>query len=229
MSPSTRIVFKSQVRRILSMAIALILASCAAQNTASNISDDRDRESPAEAADVKAVLDSRRPQSVSRDFDGCWRGSVDDADTFVRVARIPSDSLVTIDCCLSVNYELCFDASSSQVRFTALGLRFRINSQYLQTEVVPLDNKSEVTYSSGKFAALRTVDRYKLYTKLLGVPTNGAFISSKSEIRATYIDRNKIYVEGAVEDLCSEAATLNCEGQTWVDSTWHGEFTKQDL
>lgn len=210
---------------ILSAAIAislLALAGCAATlpgaATPTGIEGPSNRESPEEAAEVQKVIADAKPQPFPEQLEGCWEGSVSQFDSFEWLAS--ADSILTPDCCMPVNYVLCFDGASGLASFSASNLRVRLVSQWGGTEVIPMDNHTDLLFSSGDdFAVLRSIGHYEVHSTLIGIPLAAARISARTELRATLVGSDKIYVEGAEEDVCAD--------QPWDDSTWHGEFKKE--
>jgi hypothetical protein len=96
-------------------------------------------------------------------------------------------------------------------------------SQWFGTKVVLVDNHTELLFSTeDNFAVLRSVGLYDAHCGF-----NTAKVSSQTDLRATYLGLNTVYVEAAVEDVCSDSRTLSCDGQPWANSTWHAEFQKE--
>lgn len=212
---------------LVTAAACLMLAGCAGTQsnlaTSPGIEGRSNRESPAEAAEVQAVIKSAKPQPFPQQLEGCWKGSVSKPDSFTRLAQIPPDSLLTFDCCAAVDYALCFDHSRNSAAFSASTLSSRFLSEWVGTSVTPVDNQSDILFSTDNdFAVLRSINHYKVSAGLMT-----AKVSSQIDLRATYLGSDKIYVEAAVEDSCSDSRLLNCDGQPWADSTWHAEFIKQ--
>lgn len=192
-------------------------------STSPGIEGHSNRESAEEAAEVQAVIKSAKPQPFPQQLEGCWKGSVSKPDSFTRLLQMPPDSLLTFDCCAPVDYALCFDHSTDSAAFSASTLSSRFSSQWLGTSVTPIDNQSDILFSTeNDFAVLRSINHYKVRAGLMT-----AKVSSQIDLRATYIGSDRIYVEAAVEDSCSDSRMLNCDGQPWADLTWHAEFTKQ--
>ena len=211
---------------ILSAAIAislLALAGCAAtlpgSATPTGIEGPSNRESPEEAAEVQTVVSEAKPQPFPQQLEGCWEGSVSQSDSFKWLART-SEAMFTPDCCTPVNYVLCFDRASGGVSFSASSISVRMVSQWGSAEVVPVDSHTDLLFSSGDdFAVLRSIGHYEMNSTVIGIPLGAATISSTTDLCATAVGPDKIYVEGAEEDVWGS--------QPWDDSTWHGEFTRE--
>jgi hypothetical protein len=212
---------------VIAACLMLELASCAGTqsyvSTSPGIDGPSNRESPEEAAEVRAVIKSAKPQPFPQQLEGCWKGSVSKPDSFTRLVQVPPDSFLTFDCCAPVDYALCFDHSTDSAAFSASTLSSRFLSQWVGTSVTPVDNHSDILFSTDSdFAVLRSISHYKVRAGLMA-----GNVSSQIDLRATYLGPDRIYVEAAVEDSCSDSQILNCTGQPWADSTWHAEFTRR--
>jgi hypothetical protein len=229
-SPTSNLIRRLSFETLLVVTAAclmLALAGCAETHhdlsTSPGIEGPSNRESAEEAAEVQAVIKSAKPQPFPQQLEGCWKGSVAKPDSFTRLAQVAPDSFLTFDCCAPVDYALCFDRSSDSAAFSASTLNSRFLSQWVGTSVTPVDNHSDILFSTDNdFAVLRSINHYKVRA---GLMTGN--VSSQIELRATYLGPDRIYVEAAVEDSCSDSQILNCDGQPWADSTWHAEFTRQ--
>lgn len=220
---------ESPLAALLLTAIAVLqvgLSGCAGRqsdSSGSQIEGPSNEESPQEAAEVQAVIKSARPQAFPQQLDGCWKATVARPDVFSRQLQAPPDSILTLDCCTPVDYALCFNRASGVVSFSASGLGFRLVSQWFGTTVVPMDNHSDLLFSTeNDFAVLRSVGHYEVRCGLIT-----AKVSSRTDLRATSLGSNKIFVEGSTKDVCSGSRVLNCDGQPWAESTWRAELTRQ--
>jgi len=206
------------------------LAGCAAtqlnSGASTGIEGPSNRESPEEATEVQAVINDARPQPLPRQLEGCWRGQVSKFDSF-KPLETRADSLLTLACCGPVTYVLCFDRGSGLVSFTASSPGFRVDSPWISAEVIPTDSHTDLLFSTGDdFAVLRSFGHYEMRGTFTGVPLTTATLSSQTDLRATYVGSDRINAEGGVEYACSDSRILNCHGELWAESSWHGEFTR---
>ncbi len=208
----------------------LALAGCAATQPNSGASTGieglSDRESPEEAAEVQAVIKNAKPQLIPRRLEGCWKSDVSKFDSFEPL-ETRADSLLTLTCCVLMTYVLCFDRGSGVVSFTTSSLGFRVDSPWISTEVIPTETHTDLLFSTGDdFAALRSIGHYEVRGTFTGIPLTTATLSSQTDFRATYVGSDRINAEGGVEYACSDSGILNCYGEPWAESSWHGEFTR---
>ena len=211
--------------------IILTLVGCAAtqldSGASTGIEGPSNRESSEEAAEVQAVINYAKRQPFPQQLEGCWRSHASKFDSFKPLLQTRPDSLLTLSCCVPVTYVLCFDRRSSLVSFTTSNPGFRVDSQWISTEVIPTDSHTDLLFSTGgDFASLRSFGRYEVRGSFIGVTSMTATLSSQTDLRVTYLGSDRISAEGTVEDVCSDSRMLSCDGQPWADSTWHGEFTK---
>jgi len=208
----------------------LALAGCAPtqlnSGASTGIEGPSNRESPEEAAEVQAVINDAKPQPLPRQLEGCWKSQVSKFDSF-KPLEMRADSLLTLACCVPVTYVLCFDRGSGLVSFTTSSPGFQLDSLWISAEVIPTDSHTDLLFSSGDdFAALRSIGYYEVRGTFTGVPLTTATLSSQTELRATYVGSDRIHAEGGVEYACSDSRILNCHGEPWAESSWHGEFTR---
>lgn len=207
----------------------LTLAGCAAtqlDSARSGIEGPSNRESPEEAAEVQAVINDAKPQPFPQQLEGCWKSRASEFDSFKPLQTRP-DSLLTLGCCVPVTYVLCFDRGSGLVSFSTSNPGFRVDSLWISTEVIPTDSHTDLVFSTGDdVAAVRSIGHYEVRGSFIGVPSMTATLSSQTDLRASYVESDRINVEGAVEYVCSDSKMLNCRGEPWADSTWHEEFTR---
>jgi hypothetical protein len=208
----------------------LALAGCAAtepnSGASTGIEGPSNRESPEEATEVQAVINDAKPQSLPRQLEGCWKSDVSKVDSF-KPLETWADSLLTLACCVPVTYVLCFDRGSGLVSFTTSSPGFRVDSLWISAEIIPTDSHTDLLFSTGdNFAALRSIGHYEMRGTFTGVPLTTATLSSQTDLRATYVDSDRMNAEGGVEYICSDSRILNCHGDLWAESSWHGEFTR---
>jgi hypothetical protein len=209
----------------------LTLAGCVAtqpdSGASTGLEGPSNRESPEEAAEVKAVINDAKPQPFPQQLEGCWKSRVSRFDSFKPLLETRADSLLTLGCCVPVIYVLCFDRESGLVSFTTSSPGFQVDSPWISTELIPTDSHTDLLFSTGDdFAALRSVGRYEVRGSFIGVPSMTATLSSQTDLRVTYVGSDKLNAEGAVEYVCSDSKMLNCHGELWANSTWHEEFTR---
>jgi hypothetical protein len=206
--------------------LLVTLSGCAATHSNSSgtsIEGPSNEESLQEAAEVQAVISSSKPQPFPNELEGCWKGAVSKVDSFTRELQAPADSILTLDCCEPVEYALCFDRASAAASFSAPTLNLKMVSQWFKIAVVPIDAHTNILFSTGdNFAVVRSVGHYQVRC---GVMT--ARMSSQTNLRATYVGSDQIYVEATAKSVCSDSRILNCDGQPWAESTWHGRFTRE--
>jgi hypothetical protein len=209
--------------------MSLALAGCAATQPNSGvptgIEGPSNRESPEEAAEVQAVINDAKPQLPPRQLEGCWKSDVSKFDSF-KPLETRADSLLTLTCCVPTTYVLCFDRGSGVVSFTTSSPGFRLDSPWISAEVIPTESHTDLLFSGDDFAALRSIGHYEVRGTFTGVPLTTATLSSQTDLRATYVGSDRINAEGGVEYACSDSRILNCHGEPWAESSWHGEFTR---
>jgi hypothetical protein len=208
----------------------LALAGCAAtqpnSSASKGIEGPSNRESPEEATEVQAVIKDAKPEPLPRQLEGCWKSDVSKFDSF-KPLETWADSLVTLACCVPVTYVLCFDRGSGVVSFTASSPGFRVDSLWISAEVIPTDTHTDLLFSTGNdFAALRSIGHYEMRGTFTGIPLTTATLSSQTDLRTTYVGSDRMNAEGGVEYVCSDSRILNCHGEPWAESSWHGEFTR---
>jgi hypothetical protein len=210
--------------------ISLVLVGCVAtqphSGASTGIEGPSNRESPEEAAEVQAVINDAKPQLVPRQLEGCWKSEVSKFDSFKQL-ETRADSLLTLTCCVPMTYVLCFDRGSGVVSFTTSSPGFRVDSPWISTEVIPTETHTDLLFSNGDdFAALRSIGHYEVRGMFTGIPFTTATLSSRTDLRATYVGSDRIDAEGGVDYACSDSGILNCYGEPWAESSWHGEFTR---
>lgn len=210
--------------------ILLALAGCSTirldSGASTGIEGPSNTESPEEAAEVQAVINDAKPQSFPQQLEGCWKSYVSKFDSFKPLEMQP-DALLTVACCVPATYVLCFNRGSGGILLTISNPGFRMDSPWINTGLIPIDSRTDLVFSNGgDFAVLRSFAHYQVRASFLGVPSLTATLSSQMDLRATYIGSDRVNADGASQYVCSGSRMLNCDGESWAETTWHGEFTR---
>jgi hypothetical protein len=209
----------------------VLISSCSSINQSSTatipIEGPSNLESQEEAKQVEQVLNSAGRQAIPAAWDGCWTAEISSVDSFKQLVSLPAGSLITIECCATVQYQMCFDHSSGGVYFSASNLGWKLNSDWLFVNQLAEKGTTTVSYSEAKeFMVLRSTEAFSSRGNLLALPAMSLRISSRSDLQASSRDPDRIFVEGSTEDVCEEPKLIGCLGKPWVSSTWHGDFVR---
>ncbi len=95
---------------------------------------------------------------------------------------------------------------------------YKVSNYDEQTEVVSTDSRNQVL--------LHSVARMDQRGKLLGLfPGPTLTIAASSDIRCVLVDQGEtMNVELSGVDRCSGSEFWGCNGQPWVQATWHAQF-----
>lgn len=173
--------------RALMVLLILELCGCASQlQQPSRLEGASNQRSAAETAEVEAVLTSRKVQPIPKTLDGCWKGEVTRADSVRFLAGVPNN-LLNVECCVPVAYDLCFDLPSGHATFAASNLRYRVVSQWIATELVPIDSHTDVLFSTGDdFVILHSMSHLRVRGKI-GLTVLSGTVSSSTRSEPTIL------------------------------------------
>ena len=158
-----------------------------------------------------------------KSFEGCWQATVTEPEawSFVRGPVVKGISPST--------YVLCFRYSGTtpQVTFSTTA-EYPVVSDWVVSEVGVENGHTEVLYSGDNFVILRTSSSTPLHMKILSLfPGPTGLITSRTDFHCTHLPSDKLLVEASTEQRCTNAHSIDCDGDVWIKESWHTEFSRQ--
>ncbi|HEY2107938.1 MAG TPA: hypothetical protein VGH29_19230 [Candidatus Binataceae bacterium] len=158
-----------------------------------------------------------------KNFEGCWEATVTqpEAWTFGRGPIVKGISPST--------YVLCFRYSGAtpQVTFSTTA-EYPVVSEWVVSQVGVENGHTEVLYSGDNFVILRTSSSTPLHMKILSIfPGPTGIISSTTDFHCTHLPNDKLMVEASTVQRCTNAHSIDCDGDMWIKESWHTEFSRQ--
>jgi hypothetical protein len=156
-------------------------------------------------------------------FEGCWQAQVDQPDdwSFNQGPVVKGWSPST--------YVLCFRHSGGapQVSFSTTA-EYPVISEWVVSQTGGESSSTQILFSGDDFVVLRTSSTVPLHMKILGLlPGPTGIISSTADFHCSYQGPDRLWVEASVTRRCSNASTIDCDGNVWIHESWHREFTRQ--
>lgn len=127
------------------------------------------------------------------------------------------------------NYVLCFHqkGNAPEVSFSTTA-EYPVISEWVVSHTGDESGQTQILFSSDDLVILKTLSRVPLHMKILGLlPGPTGMISSEANFHCTYLPTDKLRVEASVVRRCSDAHTIDCDGNVWIRESWHREFTRQ--
>jgi len=158
-----------------------------------------------------------------RTFEGCWEALVTQPDdwSFNKGPVVKGWS--------PSNYVLCFHqkGNAPEVSFSTTA-EYPVISEWVVSHTGDESGQTQILFSSDDLVILKTLSRVPLHMKILGLlPGPTGMISSEANFHCTYLPTDKLRVEASVVRRCSDAHTIDCDGNVWIRESWHREFTRQ--
>lgn len=159
---------------------------------------------------------------VPKPFEGCWEGTATQPDSWQvfdgpRLAGfIPKTKVLCFKRAGDGPLTITFHDSKLDSDY-ASHMGHPVSNYDEQTELVSTNGKNEVS--------LHSVDRFDESMKILWLIPQMTTISSTSDSRCVLAeDGATLTVEGSSTTRCS--GSLGCNGQVWVQDTWHTRFLR---
>jgi hypothetical protein len=124
---------------------------------------------------------------------------------------------------------LCFHqkGNAPEVSFSTTA-EYPVISEWVVSHTGDESGQTQILFSSDDLVILKTLSRVPLHMKILGLlPGPTGMISSEANFHCTYLPTDKLRVEASVVRRCSDAHTIDCDGNVWIRESWHREFTRQ--
>jgi hypothetical protein len=176
------------------------------------------------APSPEATSTSAGPQlPFPRSFEGCWEATVTQPEswTFVRGPVVKGISPST--------YVLCFRYRGTipDVTFSTTA-EYPVVSDWVVSQVGVENGHTEVLYSGDNFVVLRTSSSTPLHMKILSIlPGPTGIITSRTDFHCTHLSSDKMMVEASTVQRCTNAHSIDCDGDVWIKQSWHTEFSRQ--
>jgi hypothetical protein len=164
---------------------------------------------------------------VPKEFEGCWEGTVSEPDSWQHLQgpRVAGWMPTTYRLCFRRTgngpFTITFEDSKIDTE-SALARSYKVNNYDAQTGVVSTDGKNHVLLRH-----LARVDE-SIRGRILGfIPGRSipVTVAKTSDIRCMLINESEtINCEGSAVDRCSGAPSFGCNGQPWIQSSWHAQF-----
>lgn len=176
------------------------------------------------APEASATSTAAAPQPpFPKSFEGCWEATVTAPESwsFGRGPVVKGISPST--------YVLCFRymGGTPQVTFSTTA-EYPVVSDWVVSQTGVENGRTELLYSSDNFVILRTSSSTPLHMKILSLfPGPTGIITSRTDFHCTHLSNDKLLVEASTEQRCSNAHTIDCDGDLWIKQSWHTEFSRQ--
>jgi hypothetical protein len=160
---------------------------------------------------------------VPQEFKGCWEATVSQADSWQHLQgpRIGGWIPTTIRLCFrrvgDGPFTITFHDTKLDTDY-ASEHGYTVSNFDEQTEVVSTDGKNQVK--------LHGVARMDQRGRILGfIPGPTVTIAATSDSSCVLIDGGEaINVEATQVERCSGSAAFDCNGEPWIQATWHARF-----
>ncbi|MGB8684586.1 MAG: hypothetical protein WCD12_17010 [Candidatus Binatus sp.] len=160
---------------------------------------------------------------VPKEFEGCWESTISEPDSYQHLQgpRIAGWIPTTFRLCFRRTgngpFIITFHDSKLDTEY-ATDHGYTISNYDAQTEVVSTDGQNQVSLHS-----VARMDQRGRILRFIPGPT--VTISKTSDSRCLLVDDGAtMNVKSSAVDRCSGSPTFGCNGQPWIQSTWHAQF-----
>ncbi|HEY9157514.1 hypothetical protein [Candidatus Binatus sp.] len=183
-----------------------------------------DKPTVAPAASGQSTLEI--PQ-VPKEFEGCWEGTVSEPDSWQVLDGLRFGGWIprTFRLCFRRTgdgpFTITFHDSKLDTGY-ASERGYKVSNYDEQTEVVSTDGKNQILLHS----VSKMDERIRIrILRFIPGPTVTVTIAKTSDNRCVLVDEGEtMNVESSAVDRCSGSPSHGCNGQPWIQSTWHAQF-----
>jgi hypothetical protein len=158
-----------------------------------------------------------------KNFEGCWTAYVTEPESWV-FGRGPIVKGIS-----PANIVLCFRYSGATpvVTFSTTA-EYPVVSEWVVSHVGVENAHTDILFSGDNFVVLRTNSSTPLQMKILDVfPGPTGTITSRTDFHCTHMPGDKLMVEASTVQRCTNAHSIDCDGDMWITESWHKEFSRQ--
>jgi hypothetical protein len=161
---------------------------------------------------------------VPKEFEGCWEGTVTEPDSW-QVLEGPR-----LGGWIPSRYRLCFRRTGDGP-FTMTFHDTKLDTGYAEERghsVTNYDEQTELVSTDGKnVVSLHSVKRLDERMKFLGLFPITVTVAGTSDSRCVLVDEGSaMNVESSNVERCSGSSFSGCNGQPWIQATWHSRFNR---